>query len=111
EPAYDTAVAKEVAGRPAADLREVHRTEHRYSLFTNRIVLHPALIVEDHCRPVLRVECRPARQLWSVWITLSRKRNPGAADLVGQSRRIRTVFRQACGLHSIEREWNLYGMR
>src|SRR6266536_2079017 len=72
EPGHDTAVTdiravcrrmlKEVAGRPAADLREAHRAEHRYSLFANRIVLNLALIVEDHCRPVFRLEYRPARQ-------------------------------------------------
>ena len=48
---------------PCGRLRQIHRAEHRHALLAQRIVLHFALVVEDHGRPVLGVERRPLRSL------------------------------------------------
>src|SRR2546422_5328061 len=87
-----------------APLYQIHRAEHCQALFSNRIVFHFTLVIEDHSWPFLRAKSRPTRQLGSVWITFAGKCNPGIADFVCEGLCIGAAGRQARSLDVLECE-------
>src|SRR5215510_5590950 len=62
--------------------RLCHR--HRAPLRTIGVVLHFALVVEDHRRALVRRESRPFRQPRMIRVALARERYPGIAHPRGQ---------------------------
>src|SRR5262245_48392838 len=69
-----------ISNRPHC--RSCHR--HRAPFRTIGIVLHFALVVEDHRRALVRRESRPFRQARMIRVALARKRYPGLAHPRGQ---------------------------
>src|SRR5215475_11431955 len=74
-----------ISDRPQRRSRHRHRAPFR----AIGVVLHFALVVEDHRRALARRESRPFRQARMIRVALARKRDPGLAHLRGQRARLR----------------------